>query len=178
MSVLSLFLMKSAHFHFESQHRPGHISWYPQCWWVKSCTCFYIEIPNWLHYLVRGILSINRSQVSTFHLPPFTKMARQNGQGYMHRVLPAFCASPPAVLRPMARKALRVLDEEIVFMIFGGVRGWHEVFLQGNFGQFIFVALCFLIVVDSFQRYDLFVQVCLYSFDSKNTLFLEYIYWN
>eukprot|EP00434_Breviolum_minutum_P032826 symbB.v1.2.029033.t1/scaffold3135.1/size62805/3 len=34
-------------------------------------------------------------------------------QGYMHRVLPAFCASPPAVLRPMARKALRVLDEEL-----------------------------------------------------------------
>lgn len=34
-------------------------------------------------------------------------------QGYMHRVLPAFCASPPAVLRPLARKALKVLDEEL-----------------------------------------------------------------
>lgn len=34
-------------------------------------------------------------------------------QGYMHRVLPAFCASPPVVLRPLARKALKVLDEEL-----------------------------------------------------------------
>ena len=38
-------------------------------------------------------------------------------------------------------------------------------FLQCNIGQFLCFVLCFSIVVDSFQRYDLFVQVCLYSYD-------------
>jgi hypothetical protein len=41
----------------------------------------------------------------------------------MHRVLPAFCASPPAVLRPLARKALKVLDEERFLCKWGGFEG-------------------------------------------------------
>lgn len=39
---------------------------------------------------------------------------------------------------------------------------WGNMFLHCNIGQFfVFFVLSFSIVVDSFQRYDLFVQVCL-----------------
>lgn len=75
--------------------------------------------PNLEKFTYSIILSY--SEFSGLHRFTFRDLSWIIEQGYMHRVLPAFCASPPAVLRPLARKALKVLDEERFFCANGEV---------------------------------------------------------
>ena len=103
-------------------------------WWHDDMMTWWANFPVLLAPYFRiksGFLQISKS----LHTPSYSPTQSlavyiglhsvisvgSSNRGYMHRVLPAFCASPPAVLRPLARKALKVLDEERFFCANGEV---------------------------------------------------------